>query len=87
MGPPRVRSRAGIDRHWLRCTALLRSNWHLPRGEGGGAAREGCALLQGLLRCGRCGRIMQIGYSGLRGHVPRYLCGRARTLDATGQNC
>src|SRR5215207_1627367 len=27
-----------------------------PRGEGGGAAREGAALLQGLLRCGRCGR-------------------------------
>jgi DNA invertase Pin-like site-specific DNA recombinase len=68
-------------------TALLRSNWRPPRGEGGGAAREGRALLQGLLRCGRCGRIMQIAYSGLRGNVPRYLCGRARTLYATGQNC
>ncbi len=58
-------------------TELLRSNWRPPRGEGGGAAREGRALMQGLLRCGRCGRIMQIAYSGLRGNVPRYLCGRA----------
>jgi DNA invertase Pin-like site-specific DNA recombinase/predicted DNA-binding transcriptional regulator AlpA len=68
-------------------TALLRANWRPPRGEGGGAAREGRAVLQGLLRCGRCGRIMQIGYSGLRGNVPRYLCGRARVLYATEQNC
>ena len=35
-----------------------------PRGEGGGAAREGGALLQGRLRCGRCGRRMQVAYSG-----------------------
>jgi DNA invertase Pin-like site-specific DNA recombinase/predicted DNA-binding transcriptional regulator AlpA len=68
-------------------TALLRSNWHPPRGEGGGATREGRALLQGLLRCGRCGRIMQVAYSGTRGNVPRYLCGRARVLYATEQNC
>ena len=42
----------------------LRANWRPPRGEGGGAAREGRALLQGLIRCGRCGRRMQVGYSG-----------------------
>ncbi len=41
----------------------LRANVR-PRGEGGGAAREGGALLQGLLRCGRCGRRMQVAYSG-----------------------
>ena len=29
--------------------------------QGGGAAREGRALLQGLIRCGRCGRLMQVG--------------------------
>ena len=33
----------------------LRANWHAPRGHGGGAVREGSALLQGRLRCGRCG--------------------------------
>ena len=38
---------------------------------GGGPPREGRALLQGLLRCGRCGRIMQTGYSGTTGNSPR----------------
>lgn len=37
----------------------LRANWRPPRGQGGGAVREGSALLQGLVRCGRCGRMMQ----------------------------
>ena len=50
----------------------LRSNWRAPAGEGGGAAREGRALLQGLVRCGRCGRRMQVGYA--TGSRPRYLC-------------
>ena len=40
-------------------TARLRGNWRRPRELAGGAVREGRALLQGLLRCGRCGRIMQ----------------------------
>ena len=42
----------------------LRANWRAPRGQGGGAVREGTALLQGRVRCGRCGRMMQVGYSG-----------------------
>jgi DNA invertase Pin-like site-specific DNA recombinase len=58
-----------------------------PRGEGGGAAREGAALLQGLLRCGRCGRRMQVGYSGSGGKVRRYACVRGRDLHATGRAC
>ena len=52
-------------------TARLRANWRPPRGHGGGAPREGRALLQGLLRCGKCGRIMQTGYSGTAGNSPR----------------
>jgi DNA invertase Pin-like site-specific DNA recombinase len=58
-----------------------------PRGEGGGAAREGSALLQGLLRCGRCGRRMQVAYSGTGGRSPRYACLRGRALHATGRAC
>ena len=58
-----------------------------PRGEGGGAAREGAALLQGLLRCGRCGRRMQVAYSGRDGRVPRYACVRGLQLHGTGQSC
>jgi excisionase family DNA binding protein len=68
-------------------TARLRANWRPPRGHGGGAPREGAALLQGLLRCGRCGRIMQTGYSGPKGNSPRYVCARAKQLYATERGC
>lgn len=68
-------------------TARLRANWRPPRGHGGGAPREGAALLQGLLRCGRCGRIMQTGYSGPKGNSPRYVCARARQLYGTERGC
>src|SRR5271156_3841331 len=43
-------------------------------GEGSGAAKLGAALLSGLLRCGRCGRKLQVAYSGNDGRVPRYVC-------------
>jgi DNA invertase Pin-like site-specific DNA recombinase/biotin operon repressor len=62
----------------------LRANWRPPRGEGGGAAREGRALLQGLIRCGRCGRRMQVGYSG-KTLVPNYSCVRGNQLYGTGR--
>jgi DNA invertase Pin-like site-specific DNA recombinase len=68
-------------------TARLRANWRPPRGEGGGPPREGRALLQGLLRCGRCGRIMQTGYSGMTGNSPRYVCARAKQLYAGEHVC
>jgi DNA invertase Pin-like site-specific DNA recombinase len=68
-------------------TARLRANWRPPRGHGGGAPREGTALLQGLLRCGRCGRIMQTGYSGANGNSPRYVCARAKQLYAAERGC
>ncbi len=65
----------------------LRSNWRAPRGHGGGPAREGTALLQGRLRCGRCGRIMQTGYSGTKGNCPRYVCARAKQLYGLQHGC
>ena len=68
-------------------TARLRANWRPPRGSGGGVAREGSALLQGLLRCGRCGRIMQTGYSGPTGNSPRYVCARAQQLYGAPSGC
>ena len=68
-------------------TARLRANWRPPRGHGGGAPREGTALLQGLLRCGKCGRIMQTGYSGPKGNSPRYVCARAKQLYAAERGC
>ena len=63
--------------------ARLRAGYRAPRGDGGGAARKGAALLSGLLRCGRCGRMMQVGYSGHGGDAPRYLCGRGTQLYGT----
>lgn len=39
-----------------------------------GAAKGGAAMLSGLLRCGRCGRLLHVAYSGNRGQVPRYAC-------------
>jgi len=70
---------------YLANRARLRANWRPPAGEGGGAAREGRALLAGLVRCGRCGRRMQVGYSS--GSKPRYLCARAMQLYGAGERC
>ena len=68
-------------------TARLRQNWRAPHGSGGGAPREGAALLQGRLRCGKCGRLMQTGYSGTKGNCPRYLCARAKQLYGGEKGC
>ena len=38
------------------------------------AARQGGALLTGLLRCARCGHKLQVRYWGKHGTTPRYLC-------------
>ncbi len=68
---------------WQDNQARLRANYRAPRGDGGGAARKGAALLSGLLRCGKCGRMMQVGYSGHGGDAPRYVCGRGTQLYGT----
>ena len=68
---------------WQDIQARLRANFKPPRGDGGGAARQGAALLSGLVRCGLCGRMMQVGYSGHGGDAPRYLCGRGTHLYGT----
>lgn len=65
----------------------LRANFRPPRGQGGGPAREGTALLQGRIRCGRCGRTMQTGYSGTKGNSPRYACARAKQLYGAERTC
>jgi excisionase family DNA binding protein len=71
---------------YLAARERLRANVR-PRGEGGGAAREGAALLQGLVRCGRCGRRMQVAYSGNGGKVRRYACVRGHVLHHTESSC
>jgi hypothetical protein len=65
----------------------LRANWRGPREGGVGPVREGPALLQGLVRCGRCGRKMQVSYSGSSGNVRRYSCHQAHRLHAAEHAC
>jgi DNA invertase Pin-like site-specific DNA recombinase len=65
----------------------LRANGRALRGEAGGAPREGRALLQGLVRCGRCGRRMQVGYWGASGQRPTYACTRAASETGSNSAC
>jgi DNA invertase Pin-like site-specific DNA recombinase len=74
---------------WARHEEILAQvsrNRSLP-GQGGGPAREGQALLQGLLRCGRCGRRMRSAYSGQRGRARRYYCHAREGEIAGGPEC
>jgi hypothetical protein len=57
------------------------------RGGAGGAPREGRALLQGLVRCGRCGRMMQVAYWGASGALPAYACTRAADTVGSKEAC
>jgi DNA invertase Pin-like site-specific DNA recombinase len=49
-----------------------------------GSIKKGAALLSGLLRCGRCGRKLQVGYGGTHGQVGRYLCTGRRDQRGSG---
>ncbi len=52
--------------------------------ERSGAPKSGPALLAGLLRCGRCGRKLQVVYSGHGGRVARYSCSGGRVQRGSG---
>lgn len=56
----------------------MRANagWNARMGNSRGAVRNGPALLAGLLRCGRCGRLLQVSYcdSKQHGSIARYSC-------------
>jgi DNA invertase Pin-like site-specific DNA recombinase len=66
----------------------LHANCSAPRGQGGGAAREGRGLLQGIVRCGRCGRMMRVGYQASRAkHSTRYYCAAEGTYFGRRAYC
>jgi DNA invertase Pin-like site-specific DNA recombinase len=52
-----------------------------------GPAREGLALLQGLLLCGTCGKALTVRYTGNGGIYPCYLCNRLRRDGLASKDC
>src|ERR1700674_2490247 len=52
-----------------------------------GPAREGLALLQGLLLCGTCGRALTVRYLGHGGIYPCYQCNRLRRDGLSSRDC
>jgi DNA invertase Pin-like site-specific DNA recombinase len=52
-----------------------------------GPAREGFALLQGLLICGSCGYALTVRYTGHGGIYPTYLCNRLRREGLRPKDC
>ncbi|HTY28861.1 MAG TPA: recombinase family protein, partial [Mycobacterium sp.] len=65
-----------------RIGANIRPAAHQP---GTGAVREGCALLQGLVTCGTCGRKLAVYYDGERKATPGYYCtGTGQLVDGRG---
>jgi DNA invertase Pin-like site-specific DNA recombinase len=52
-----------------------------------GPAREGLALLQGLLVCGHCGRALTVRYTSNGGVCPYYLCNRLQREGLASKCC
>ncbi|GLK46989.1 MULTISPECIES: recombinase family protein [Novosphingobium] len=53
---------------------LLLENAHMKKNCDRKSGRGGRALLTGLMRCGRCGRMMRVFYGMAKGHAHRYQC-------------
>jgi hypothetical protein len=53
---------------------MFQENAHMQKRASRKAARGGRALLTGLVRCGRCGRMMRVFYGAQSGHAHRYQC-------------
>lgn len=54
--------------------------------EPSGALREGSALLQGLARCGKCGRKLRVYYHG-KNSAPGYYCANREVVNGRGLWC
>jgi DNA invertase Pin-like site-specific DNA recombinase len=71
-----------FEHNQIRIAANTRPRHH----EAEGAVREGAALLQGLARCGRCGRGLRVYYSG-RSSTPGYHCAGATIVNGRSEYC
>lgn len=53
---------------------MIVENAHMQKRAARKSARGGRALLTGMTRCGRCGRMMRVFYGSRSGHAHRYQC-------------
>lgn len=65
---------------------MISENAHMQKRADRKSARGGRALLAGLVRCGRCGRMMRVFYGSRSGHAHRYQC-RGNSDTAGGKIC
>jgi len=63
---------------------MLTENAHMQKRTARKSARGGQALLSGLVRCGRCGRMMRVLYGRSSGHAHRYQCRGDTKREHTG---
>ena len=75
------------DEYWEHQQMLEQNQTHQPELCSTGAAREGRALLQGLLLCGHCGRRLSPRYTGNGGIHPRYECTRRQEDTHYSSSC
>jgi DNA invertase Pin-like site-specific DNA recombinase len=64
----------------------LAQNTHPRPHQAGGAVREGAALLQGIAKCGQCGRGLRVYYRG-RYSAPGYYCAGNTISNGRGEWC
>jgi len=64
----------------------IASNTHPTAHQSAGAVREGAALLQGIVTCGRCGRRLRVYYQG-RYSTPGYYCTSNTLVNGRGLHC
>lgn len=64
----------------------LAQNTHPRPHQTGGAVREGAALLQGIAKCGCCGRGLRVYYRG-RNSAPGYYCAGNTISNGRGERC
>jgi excisionase family DNA binding protein len=71
---------------FLRIRDMIAKNQPVALDQASRAVREGAALLQGLVRCGKCGRAMRVLYPGKAGRTyANYVCRGAQ--DQGGPQC
>jgi DNA invertase Pin-like site-specific DNA recombinase len=65
-----------------RIQAMIAANTHMKSNGEAKAGRGGRALLSGMVRCRRCGRMLHVSYVGKEHTIPRYDCNDAHVHQA-----